>query len=61
VLHRGVDSAIIDGLVDATALTFEEGGQGLRKAESGNVQHYAFVYLMGAVVIAAYYVYLMLH
>jgi NADH-quinone oxidoreductase subunit L len=57
VLHRGVDSMIIDGIVNGTGLTVEGSGEGLRKVESGNVQHYAFVYLIGALAIAAYYAY----
>jgi NADH:ubiquinone oxidoreductase subunit 5 (subunit L)/multisubunit Na+/H+ antiporter MnhA subunit len=48
---------IIDGIVNGTGLTVEGSGEGLRKVESGNVQHYAFVYLIGALAIAAYYAY----
>ncbi|MGH7935049.1 MAG: NADH-quinone oxidoreductase subunit L [Candidatus Binataceae bacterium] len=60
VLYRGVDSMIIDGIVDATGLGVEDGGEGLRRVASGNVQHYAFVYLLGAIGIAAYYLYLVM-
>jgi NADH-quinone oxidoreductase subunit L len=60
VLHRGVDSMIIDGIVDDTGLAVEGSGEGLRKVESGNVQHYAFVYLLGALAIVAYYAYLVM-
>jgi len=58
VLNRGVDSLLIDGIVDGAGLGVEGGGEGLRKAETGNVRHYAFVYLIGALAVAAYYVYL---
>lgn len=60
MLHRGVDSFVIDGIVDGTGLTVEESGEGLRKVETGNVQHYAFVYLLGVLMIAAYYIYLVM-
>ena len=60
VLHRGVDSFVIDGIVDGTGFTVEESGEGLRKVESGNVQHYALAYLVGALIIAAYYIYLVM-
>jgi len=57
VLHRGVDVALIDGLVDGTGLTIEGSGEGFRQAETGNVQHYAFIYMVGAIAIVAYYIY----
>jgi len=57
VFHRGVDVALIDGLVDGTGLTVEGSGEGLRQAETGYVQHYAFIYMIGAIAIVAYYIY----
>jgi NADH-quinone oxidoreductase subunit L len=60
VLFRGIDSELIDGIVNGTGLGVEGSGEGLRRMESGNVQHYAFVYLLGVLMIAAYYVYLVL-
>ncbi len=57
LLNRGVDRGVIDAMVDGTGLTVEEGGEAVSKAESGNVQLYAFVYLLGALAIVAYYVY----
>jgi NADH-quinone oxidoreductase subunit L len=60
-LYRGVDTYAIDGLVDGTGLTVEVSGEVARRAETGNVQHYAFVYLLGAVAIAGYYIYRVLH
>jgi len=56
VLARGVDTAVIDGLVDGAGLTVEGGGEGLRQVETGNVRSYAFAYLLGAIAIVAYYV-----
>jgi NADH-quinone oxidoreductase subunit L len=60
VLFRGVDHYTIDGLVNGTGTTVEAGGDALRRVETGNVQHYALVYLIGAVGIAAFYLYLVL-
>ena len=57
VLFRGVDAGLIDGIVEGTGLGVEGGGQGLRRVETGNVQHYAFVYLLGVVAVAGYYLY----
>jgi NADH-quinone oxidoreductase subunit L len=61
VLFRGIDSGVIDGIVDGTGLGVEGGGEGLRRLETGNVQHYAFVYLLGVLAVAAYYVYRVMH
>jgi NADH-quinone oxidoreductase subunit L len=58
VLFRIIDAGIIDGIVDGTGFGVEGSGEGLRRIETGNVQHYAFVYLLGVLAIAAYYVYL---
>jgi NADH-quinone oxidoreductase subunit L len=60
VLSRGVDNGLIDGIVDGTGLGVEEAGEVTRRSETGNVQVYAFVYLLGAVGIVAYYVYLVM-
>ena len=57
VLFRGVDHYAIDGLVNGTGLTVEAGGDAVRRVEDGNVQHYALAYLLGAVAIAAFYLY----
>ena len=58
VLNRAIDSFVIDGAADGAGLAVETGGQVARRAETGNVQHYAFVYLLGALGIVAYYVFL---
>ncbi len=57
VLFRGIDHYTIDGVVDGTGVTVEIGGDAVRRVETGNVQHYALVYLLGAVGIAAFYLY----
>ena len=57
VLFRTIDVGVIDGIVDGTGLGVEGSGEGLRRVETGNVQDYAFVYLLGVLAIAAYYVY----
>ena len=57
VLFDGVDHYAIDGLVNGTGVTVEAGGDAVRRVEDGNVQHYALVYLLGAVAIAAFYLY----
>jgi NADH-quinone oxidoreductase subunit L len=61
VLFRGIDAGVIDGIVDGTGLGVEGSGEGLRRIETGNVQHYALAYLLGVIAIAAYYVYLAMH
>jgi len=60
VLNRGVDSGLIDGIVNGAGLGVEEAGEATRRSQTGNVQVYAFVYLLGAVGIVAYYVFLVL-
>jgi len=60
VLSRGVDHGLIDGIVNGTGLGVEGSGEITRRSETGNVQFYAFVYLLGAVGIVAYYVYLVM-
>jgi NADH-quinone oxidoreductase subunit L len=55
-LARGVDTVLINGIVDGTGLTVEGGGEGLRQVANGNVRSYALVYLLGALAILAYYV-----
>jgi NADH-quinone oxidoreductase subunit L len=61
ILDRSIDSFAIDGASEGVALTVETGGELARRAETGNVQSYAFVYLVGALAVAAYYLYLVTH
>ena len=52
----------IDGLVNGTGLHGRSAAATrVRRIETGNVQHYAFVYLLGVLAIAAYYLYLVTH
>ncbi|MBV8356764.1 MAG: NADH-quinone oxidoreductase subunit L, partial [Deltaproteobacteria bacterium] len=61
VLFRGIDTGVIDGIVDGAGLGVEGSGEGLRRLETGNVRDYAFAYLLGVLAIAAYYVYRAMH
>ncbi|MGD0673156.1 MAG: NADH-quinone oxidoreductase subunit L [Candidatus Binatus sp.] len=61
VLNRAIDSFAIDGAADGAGLAVQTSGQIARRAETGNVQNYAFVYLLGALGIVAYYLYLVTH
>ncbi len=61
VLNRAIDSFAIDGAADGAGLAVQTSGQVARRAETGNVQHYAFVYLLGALGIIAYYLFLVTH
>src|ERR1700691_2034124 len=58
VLDRAVDSYMIDGAAEGAGLAVLTSGQVARRAETGNVQHYAFVYLLGALGIVAYSLFL---
>ncbi len=58
VLNRAIDEGAIDAAVNGTGLTVEATGEVVRRIETGNVQHYALVYLLGVVGVAAYYLYL---
>jgi NADH-quinone oxidoreductase subunit L len=58
ILNRAIDEYAIDGTAEGIGLAVQTGGQVGRRAETGNVQHYAFVYLLGALGIVAYYVFL---
>jgi NADH-quinone oxidoreductase subunit L len=61
VLNRAIDSFAIDGAADGAGLAVQTSGQLARRAETGNVQNYAFVYLLGALGIVAYYLFLVMH
>ena len=60
ILNRGIDQLVIDGTANRTGLAVEIGGEAVRRVETGNVQHYAFVYLLGVIGIIAYYLYLVM-
>jgi NADH-quinone oxidoreductase subunit L len=61
VLNRAIDTYVIDGTANGAGLTVQASGQIARRAETGNVQHYVFVYALGAVGVVAYYLYLVAH
>jgi len=60
ILSDDVDRGVIDGIVNGSGNAVEGSGEATRKIETGNVQHYAFAYLIGAVAVAGYYVYLVM-
>ena len=61
VLNRTIDAEVIDGAAVGAGLTVQASGQIARRVETGNVQHYVFVYLLGALGVVAYYLYLVAH
>jgi NADH-quinone oxidoreductase subunit L len=54
VLWRGVDAAMIDGLVNATGTGVAAAARGVRTVQSGLVRAYALLILGGAVALFAY-------
>ena len=58
---RIVDAFAIEGIVNGAGLTVETGGELTRRIETGNVQQYAFVYVLGVLAIVGYYLYLVTH
>jgi NADH-quinone oxidoreductase subunit L len=61
VLNRAIDSFAIDGAANGAGLAVQTTGQLARRAETGNVQHYALIYLLGAMGIVAYYLFVVMH
>ncbi|MGD0119865.1 MAG: NADH-quinone oxidoreductase subunit L [Candidatus Binatus sp.] len=58
VLNQAIDGYVIDGAADGAGLAVQTSGQVARRAETGNVQHYALVYLLGALGVVGYYLFL---
>ena len=58
MLNRAIDTYVIDGAANGMGTTVESSGQAARRVETGNVEHYVFVYVVGALGIVAYYLYL---
>jgi NADH-quinone oxidoreductase subunit L len=56
MLWRVIDQGLIDGAVNGTAAFVVVNGQLWRLAQTGNVQHYALVFLGGAAAVLLYYV-----
>jgi NADH-quinone oxidoreductase subunit L len=61
VLNRAIDTFVIDGAANGAGSTVQESGQIARRTETGNVEHYVFVYVLGALGVVAYYLYLVAH
>ena len=55
VLWRGMDQTVIDGAVNGTGTMVMEAGKAIRQAQTGSVRAYALSVLLGAVLIAGYY------
>ena len=55
LLWRIVDQTIIDGAVNGVATAVVVNGQLWRYVQDGNVQHYALVFLGGAIALLSYY------
>ncbi len=56
LLWRIVDRVVIDGVVNGAATAVTTNGQLWRYVQDGNVQHYAFVFLGGAIALLAFLV-----
>jgi NADH-quinone oxidoreductase subunit L len=61
VLNRAIDTYVIDGAANGAGETVQSSAQVVRRAETGNVEHYVFVYVLGALGVVAYYLYLVAH
>ncbi len=55
-LWKVADQELIDGFVNGLAGAVADNGNLWRQAQTGNVQHYALVFLGGVVLVLAYYV-----
>jgi NADH-quinone oxidoreductase subunit L len=58
VFRDGIDGFVIDGTAEGAGLAVQTSGEVARRAETGNVQHYALVYLLGALGVVGYYLFL---
>ncbi len=56
VLWKVVDAELIDGMVNGVASVVELQSRIWRRLQTGNVQHYAFTFLVGVVLIVGYFV-----
>jgi NADH-quinone oxidoreductase subunit L len=55
-LWKVVDQELIDGFVNGVAGMIASNGLLWRRAQTGNVQHYALAFLGGVVIVLGYYV-----
>ncbi|MBI4454480.1 MAG: NADH-quinone oxidoreductase subunit L, partial [Acidobacteria bacterium] len=56
VLWKGIDVSVIDGVVNGVGSLFQEGGDFLRRMQSGYARAYATWILFGAFIILLYFV-----
>jgi NADH-quinone oxidoreductase subunit L len=52
---RGIDTVVIDGLVNGVGLGISAAALAWRRLQTGNVQHYALGMVVGAVIVLTYY------
>jgi NADH-quinone oxidoreductase subunit L len=52
---RGIDEAVIDGVIDGGARLIAQGGALLARLQSGYIRHYALAMFIAAIVIVAYF------
>jgi NADH-quinone oxidoreductase subunit L len=55
-LWKGFDDFVIDGAVNGIAYLIGLISRGMRRIQTGFVQNYAFSMILGAVIIAGYYI-----
>ncbi len=56
VAARGIDPKLIDGTVNGTGMLVAATSGVWRRLQTGNVQHYALFFLLGALALLGYYV-----
>lgn len=56
-MWRGVDEILIDGSVNGTGKTVSFLGRLFRRIQTGFVQNYAFIFVVGIVVIIGFLIY----
>jgi NADH-quinone oxidoreductase subunit L len=56
-LWRGVDEIVIDGSVNGTGKTVRLAGRILRRLQTGFVQNYAFIFVLGIVLVVGFLIY----
>ena len=55
-IYRYIDQGVIEGTVNGTGRASSEGGQGLRKLQTGKVQQYAAILFAGATILAGIFI-----
>lgn len=59
LVYRGVDQAVIDGVVLGAGMVADEGGETLRKMETGKVQQYGTIFFGAAAIIGGALVFIL--